>query len=161
MVVIGIDIGITGAAAAVDTHGTCSVQDLPITGGVSAKRIDGRALILLLRQFVPPGETATCVIEDVRVRQIRGRQMSHANEGNLMRSRGIVEAVADIMRLDLRVIQPATWKRFYGLLGKDKNAARGMAAKLYPIQSSAFKRVKDHNRAEAVLIAHYGHGRLA
>jgi hypothetical protein len=159
VVVIGIDVGLTGAVAAVDNHGTCSIADLPTL--TLTRRIDGRALILLLRQFVPAGEPALCVFEDVRPRPNPKRGTSIVTEGSLMRSRGIVEAVTDIARFDTKVVQPQVWKRFYGLLGKDKEAARAMARSLYPMAQGELARKKDHNRAEALLIAHYGQGRMA
>ncbi len=164
MIVLGIDIGLTGAVAAVDTRGSCQVADMPTVADGKTKRIDGRALILLIRQFVPPGEPALCVIEDVRPRAFGNagaRTNSMHSQGSMMRSRGIVEAVADIARLELKVVRPQTWKRFYGLLGKDKGDGREMATRLYPGAAAQFKRAKDHNRADSVLIAHYGRGRLA
>jgi crossover junction endodeoxyribonuclease RuvC len=104
------------------------------------------------------------VIEDVRPRAFGngGKAMTNSmhSQGSMMRSRGIVEAVADIARLEIKVVQPQTWKRFYGLLGKDKGEARELACRLYPGQAPQFKRVKDHNRADATLLAHYGQGKL-
>jgi hypothetical protein len=38
----------------------------------------------------------------------------------------------------------------------DKNAIRGIVRELYPDWEARFARVKDHNRAEAVLISRYG-----
>ncbi len=44
------------------------------------------------------------------------------------------------------------WKRLQGLVKKDKEAARLKAQRLFPWAS--LKRKKDHNRAEALLIAY-------
>ena len=49
-------------------------------------------------------------------------------------------------------LRPMVWKRMQGLVKKDKEAARLQAQKLFPVAS--LKRKKDHNRAEALLIAH-------
>lgn len=51
---------------------------------------------------------------------------------------------------------PQAWKKLYGIAGPDKERAREIASNLYPALAPMLNRVKDHNRAEAVLIAHYG-----
>jgi hypothetical protein len=156
MVVIGIDIGLTGALAAVDSRGTCSITDLPTlpTEGKRhvGRRLDPRSLILLVRQFIPPGEAALALFEDVHT----GTGPGAAARASLMHSRGIVEAVLEIARIDCRAVQPATWKRFYGLTGKKKVASLHTARSLYPSADAQLKRQKDHNRADALLIAHFG-----
>jgi hypothetical protein len=159
VITIGIDIGLTGAVAAVDSRGAHQLSDLPLHGDGHDKRIDGRALLWLLRQMIPPGEAGLVLIEDVRPRPM-GNAGRHGNtmhsQGSLMRSRGIVEAAIDIARLQLKAVQPQTWKRFYGLIGKDKDEALQRARVLYPAAVTDLKRKKDHNRADALLVAHYG-----
>lgn len=166
MITIGIDIGLTGALAAIDSRGSCSVVDLPTLpdGKGSGSRLDGRALLNLIRQFVPVAEAGLVLFEDVRpVPNIgkRERRTSIVTEGGLMRSRGIVEAVIDIARLERRIVQPQTWKRHYGLKREkdEKDAAyKGrsldVARRLYPLADIPL--AKHHNRAEALLIAHFG-----
>ena len=157
MITIGIDIGITGAVAAVDSRGSCTVADLPTVPDGKGNRIDGRALILLLRQFVPTAEFGLVLFEDVRPRPTGngGKQGNTIHsQGSMMRSRGIVEAVIDITRMQRRVVQPQTWKRHYGLIGKDKGDSLSVARALYPLAD--LRLAKHHNRAEAILIAHFG-----
>jgi len=157
MIAIGIDIGLTGAIAAVDSLGSCSVTDMPTLPDGKGNRIDGRALLHLLRQFVPAGEAGLLLFEDVRPRP-SGNGGKHGNsmhsQGSLMRSRGAIEAVVDILRIERRVIQPQTWKRHYGLIGKDKGESLAVARALYPLAD--LRLAKHHNRAEAILIAHFG-----
>lgn len=155
MITIGIDIGLTGAVAAVDSRGSCSVADIPTVTAGKGRRIDGRGLLLLLRQFVPAGEAGLVLFEDVRPMPNKGgRGTSIITEGSLMRSRGIVEAVVDVVRIEHRVVQPQTWKRHYGLIGKDKGESLAVARALYPLAD--LRLAKHHNRAEAILIAHFG-----
>lgn len=171
MITIGIDIGLTGAVAAVDGRGTASVRDIPTTPDGKGRRIDGRGLLLLIREFVPIGEAALLVFEDVRARSIGNggkATNSMASQGSMMRSRGIVEGVADITRLEVKVVQPQAWKRHLGLLMKreegektaayerrKKEASADAARQRFPLVADQLKRVKDHNRAEALLIAAY------
>jgi crossover junction endodeoxyribonuclease RuvC len=49
-------------------------------------------------------------------------------------------------------IRPVAWKRKQGLLKRDKEVARLKAQKLFP--NASLSRKKDHNRAEALLIAY-------
>jgi crossover junction endodeoxyribonuclease RuvC len=57
------------------------------------------------------------------------------------------------------LVHPATWKAQIKLTGPGKNVYRAHAQRLYP--QAPLGRVMDHNRAEALLIAKYGHGLLA
>jgi len=156
-IVLGIDIGVTGAIAAVDSRGSCMLHDLPaeeIPGnGRRKRRIDGRALMFLVRDMVPPGEVALAVFEDVH-------SMPNDNGPSgfsLGDSLGCVRTVLQIARFDVRAVQPQAWKRHYSIKA-DKNGslARECAVRLYPNAAALLKRVKDHNRADALLIAHYG-----
>jgi crossover junction endodeoxyribonuclease RuvC len=71
-------------------------------------------------------------------------------------TRGVVETVLELARLDVRAVQPATWKRWYGLIGSEKADGIEKARALYPLAESHLKRKKDHNRADALLLAHFG-----
>lgn len=161
MITIGIDIGITGAIGAVYPDGHAKVVDLPTVEDGKSRRLDGRKLILALRDLVPADGAALVLFEDVRPRPNPSRGTSIVTEGGLMRSRGIVEAVLDITRFEVKVVQPQTWKRWYGLIKSEKNASLEKARVLFPGAATELKRVKDHNRAESLLIAHYGHKVLA
>lgn len=52
-------------------------------------------------------------------------------------------------------VDPSVWKRAMGLSGKDKNVSRSKAVQLFPRAGPRLSRVKDHNRAEALLLAEY------
>ena len=172
MIALAIDIGLTGALAAVDSYGTARVQDLPTLAAGKTRRLDGRALIRLIRDLSPPtGPGARLVIEDVQARP-QGNGGGHGNtmhsQGSLMRSRGIVEAVADIAGIEVQTVRPQEWKKHFGLIRlKDEKAeackerGRQVALRLYPALADELKRKKDHNRADAVLLAHWLQGRSA
>lgn len=171
MVLIGIDIGLTGALSVINPGGWCAVVDLPLreltTGERVEKRLDGRLLVAILRKAVPVGETAILIAEDVRPRP-QGHKADGAEHGNtmhsqgsLMRSRGIVECSCDVARIEPHFIQPQTWKRFYGLLKQKKDMSREKAIALYPSAEPDLKRKKDINRAESLLLAHWALRNLA
>jgi len=166
MRVIAIDIGLTGAIASVDTRGNSRIDDIPTLSAEepskqAKRRIDGAGLAEILRAHVPADDTAMLLIEDVQARPF-GRQngAEHGNsmqsQGSLMRSRGVVEGVADCLRLKITVVQPQVWKKFFGLIGKPKDQARLVAIDLYEQHGKELGRKKDGNRADALLIAHWG-----
>lgn len=156
MILIGIDIGVTGAIAAVDSRGTCTIHDLetlPVPGAsrLVKRRLDGRALIHTLRALIPPGAVAKAVIEDIHMRPGTGGAATSSLSG----SRGVVEAVLDIARVDWATVQPRRWKAGLGLIGKSKRDSIDLASSLYPPAVASLKRQRDHNRAEALLLAHW------
>lgn len=162
MIVLGVDIGITGALAATDGRGSCSVDDLPtleIAGGrMVRRRLDARGLMHLIRRFVPPGESALALIEDVHT--MPSRFNSPQAQGSLMHSRGVVETVLELARIEVRAVQPGTWKAFYGLIGSEKSDAIEKARALFPLADGQLKRQRDHNRADALLLAHFGQRKM-
>jgi hypothetical protein len=72
----------------------------------------------------------------------------------------VLRAELDRTAVKVEVITPQEWKKFYGI-GHDKDKARQVATTLYPESAGFFKRIKDHNRAEACLIAHWLLRRIA
>lgn len=157
MIVIGIDPGLTGALASVDASETCAISDLPtvdIPGeGRTQRKIDAYALTQLLKQHLPLGERAIVVMEDVHA-MASSVSGSGANT-SLMHTKGMIEGVVGSLGLTLRLVNSQRWKRYYGI-GADKRAAITTILALYPQAADMLARVKDHNRAEALLIAHYG-----
>lgn len=159
-VVIGLDIGLTGAIAAITEGRGARVFDLPTTpASETHRRLDGRALILMVRELVPADLAAVAYMEDVQPRPM-GNGGAHGNtmhsQGSLMRSRGIIEAVFDIARIPLETVRPQAWKRHFALIRAAKDESLHVAKRLYPGSAGDLARKRDHNRAEAILIAHYG-----
>lgn len=160
MIFIGIDPGLTGAVAAVDSAGTYTVEDIPTVplpgSGLVRRRVDGLELARVLRNMVPAGHACCVVVEDVQAMGGSAVQTM----GSMMRSVGAIETAVEILRMPLRRAMPRAWKKHYGL-GSDKGASLDVARRLFPLAHPRLKRAKDHNRAEALLLARYGQERLA
>lgn len=169
MVIIGIDIGLTGCCARLGPGMAPKLVDLPTVNDgelrkskgkkpFQPRRICGRMLLDLLHELAPAGHSALIVFEDVRARPM-GNAESHFNsfqsQNSLVLSRGIITAAIDIAGFQSRSVQPQMWKALFGLGGADKIDSREMAQKLYPSIADEFKRVKDHNKADSILIAHW------
>lgn len=157
MLIAGIDPGLTGAVAFIDQNGLRSVFDLPtmprpnIGPNARVKRqCDGRELAELLKRHADPQESLLVALEDVRM--MGGKDNAMQAQEALIHTRGVVEGVLAARGYDLAIVSPRTWKRFFGL-SSNKTECLEMARRLFG--DSYLGRVKDHNRAEAMLIARW------
>lgn len=157
MIVCGIDPGTTGAVAFIHpAHGLMCVEDLPVksTGGQTIKnRIDACGFADLIRRYVPADESALFAIEDAPP---FGK--STLSSASLEASKATIQAVLDLGRFDSTSVRPQAWKKLFGI-GSDKDEALNVARTIFGM--AGFERKKDHNRAEAALIAHYARKVLA
>lgn len=142
MIVVGIDPGLTGAAAKLVDGELIDVFDMPNYDG----RVDARELSLRLREW---GTPYMVVIEDVH--SMPGQGVSSTFKFG--RSVGAIEGVIGALSYPHTRLTPQRWKQKMGLVGKDKDASRGMARELWPIYADQFARKKDDGRADAALIA--------
>ena len=170
MRVVGIDPGLTGAIAILGGP-VAVVADLPTVplggNGLINKRVYGPALRKLILQHCPPGETMMFVVEAVAT--MGGANNAVQTQGSLMRTKGTIETVIELLGHQVTELNPQKWKGFYGLVEQHKDpsmspAARNTAAKRKALECarrmwpacSDIGLAKHHNRAEALLIANYG-----
>ena len=162
MLIIGIDPGLSGAVACLDHRGLRSLEDIPIMSrsgrGFVKHQINGAGLATLLKDQIAEhgdGKDALCVyIELVNAMAGQGRS-SIASLGMTV---GMIEGVVVALGLPHQYVTPQTWKKHYKL-DSDKERARALAQRFYP--NASITRKKDHNRAEAILIARYGYEQTA
>lgn len=159
-VVAGFDPGITGAACAVRVGDMGGVElidiiDIPTCQDGSNREIDVPALGAWLERITPD----IAFVENVTpMPSIDGGARS-MGATSAFRFGGAVFAIRATVRaysIPLRLTVPQQWKRWAGLSGSNKGQSREMAMNLLPACAPYLKRVKDHNRGEAVLIALYG-----
>jgi hypothetical protein len=155
VITIGIDPGLTGALAFIDSRGSVVIEDIPTIelpgNGLVKRKVDGLALARLVRTHCPASENALVVCEAVRT--MGGKNNAVQTQGSLMRTLGAIEAVFEVLRFPWAIVEPQAWKRHYGLK-TTKGESLTTARTLYP--TAPLKLAKHHNRAEALLIAHYG-----
>jgi hypothetical protein len=166
MLIVGCDPGLSGAIAVLGPHGLIGVYDLPTMQipnvgpkALVQRKIDGRALLDLLLKTCPAGEARpTIVIEAVGT--LGGANNAVQTQGSLLRSLGAIETVAECLKCKVVYVAPQTWKRTYGLIDSNlkqterKAKALETARRCFP-SCTDLARAKDHNRAEAVLLARY------
>jgi len=149
--IIGIDPGLSGAIAYLYEDGAAHIEDIPTVGG----DIDGPNLsslfYVLMRSLHGP---AHVFLE--KQQAIPGMGISSAATFKAGVIYGQIKQAAIDQGLPLTEIRAAEWKKYFRLKGGDKESARKRALELYPTLAGDLARKKDHNRAEALLIATYG-----
>lgn len=158
MNIIGVDPGVSGAIAFIDRAGRCVIDDLPTLlrpgTGMIRRKLDGKALYDLIRSRIDPLETVLFAIEDVAT---LGGAKAAQIQGSLQYSKAVIETVAGIGGYHTVLVHVRTWQKFFGLTN-DKDESLRLAKQLYPDAPITLKR--HHNKAEALLIAHYARRNL-
>lgn len=157
MIYLGIDPGLTGAISAIGPHGLLACEDLPTcpngTASGSMKRwIDTGMLRGLLQTWSDRFDFAHNDVEVYIERPIPMPSLPAQTIASQFDTFGVLRALLERKGV-VHCVNPKDWKSFYGL-GKEKDASRACCLRLYP--GAPVARVKDHNRAESVLIGHYG-----
>ena len=155
---IGIDPGLKGALALIDHHGQLlDVKDMPViprSGGFVKNQIDSDHLLAQLSHWSNEAgglHETVVVIENMRSMPMQGRSSIFS----MGLSAGLIEGVVVSRRIPHHLVDPAHWKKHFKLTGKEKTMSVTLAKRLYP-GTEYFNRKKDHDRAEAVLLARYG-----
>lgn len=140
MRVVGIDPGLAGAAALLDGGTLVDVFDFSAA--------DGRLIGGPISDWMFDRQPEHVVIEGVH--SMPGQGVSTTFKFG--RAFGTVEGIAVALGIPMSLIAPNHWKRLVGVT-KDKQSARALAGRLWPVHRAWFERVKDDGRAEAALIA--------
>jgi len=146
-VFIGVDPGVTGAVAAVDDRGDF-VDSFDVPTFKIGKRacIEPKTLVEMIEEI--PGTISRVCIEEPGPRPGEGVCSSFTSG----RAFGVLLGVFVAMQAPVVLVKPAKWKKVYGLSG-DKEQSRAEAILMFP--EARLSRKKDHNMAEALLIADY------
>ena len=156
--IIGIDPGVTGAIAVLNRERFFEIRDMPSAKTDGFNGIDPNALSAIIRRL-----TATSQVYEL----VAYSEKSILPPGNgkmatrsIYDCRGVIRSVLALLNVPLIYVPPQTWKKHHGIPpGSDKEYSRGFALQRLPALSQEFQRKKDHNRAEAALIALYGWSR--
>jgi crossover junction endodeoxyribonuclease RuvC len=148
--IVGIDCGAHGAIALMTDNGfLVSVHDMPAidlkVGKTIRRRVSAAGVADLIRKLGP----THAFVEQV------GGMPGQSSMFAFGQAAGIVEGVLAALGVSTAFATPQAWKRLLGL-GSDKGLARQKALQLFPGAADQLSRVKDADRAEAILIAWYG-----
>jgi crossover junction endodeoxyribonuclease RuvC len=153
--ILGIDPGLTGAITLVDD--SChivSIYDMPVMEKPygKGKMVNSIELSDMIDEMISmAGNSLTFHLEQVSSMPGQGVASTFA----FGRAFGVVEGVIGCKKQPLVYVSPRTWKKSFGLIGKDKDVARTIAMSLYPASADFFKRKKDIGRVDSLLIAIY------
>lgn len=169
---IGIDPGLSGALCLIDNGVLREVADMPIMAkgkGTSLVKneINPAALAVLLRRWVEGASAVRIVVELVNSRPSAGppqpcqvckkdrKAMGSSSVFSMGDTAGCIRGVVAALGYSIEWVSPVTWKRHFQLPGgaAQKEVARAHAIKLFP--GADLARKKDHNRAEALLLARF------
>lgn len=158
-IIIGVDPGLTGAMALLDSQrGVLDIQDIPTEpngtdSGAMRSWVATRKTMDLLHdwsvKFDMHREWVGVFIE----RPIPMPTLPAQTIAAQFDTFGVLRSLLG-RHAGVNVVNPREWKKLYAL-GSDKDASRNLAMRLYPDAQHWLKRVKDHNRAESLLIAHW------
>jgi hypothetical protein len=158
MTILGIDPGVTGAIAHFLDGKLIEVLDIPFLcegSNRTKKRIDLKKFIAMVRAINVNPSAVIVYLE--RAQAMPGNGFSSSAMFNYGRLNGIIEGVLEMHGIgNVKKIMAVRWKRQLGLIGNtsQKNTDLLKARALYPHAPLELK--KHHNRADAILIGHYG-----
>ena len=159
MIVIGIDPGLTGSLAMIGHRGVFeAIHDMPVMqrgGGKSfvKNQVNGSQLEELLSGWLANEDKNAIHFFIETPIAFPGQQV--AVTASTFLTAGLIEGVIQARHYPHTLVRPQDWKKALGLTS-NKEQARARAIRLYPEAAPLLSRVKDHNRAEALLIARYG-----
>lgn len=148
MNIVGVDPGLSGALAMIDTDDwTIRIEDMPREVGMAGKNaVSPTGVVNLMNRFVPD----YVFVEEVW----SSPQMGVTSAFSFGRSLGIILG-ASASRSMLTLVKPTVWKSSTHT-PRDKGQARRRAQELFPSACHLFARTKDDGRAEAAILAFYG-----
>ena len=158
MRVAGVDPGISGALAVIEAGDVIDACDIPTMGDAAKREIDVLGVIGWLKHFRPDH----VFIENVRAMPSlpdeagNRRGMGAASAFKFGFAAGQLRTCVIGLKIPFSLVEPSSWKRACQLKGGDKEAARQLAIRLYPETHTLLRYKKDHNRAEAILLARWG-----
>lgn len=157
MLYLGIDPGLTGAIALLDRGGLLECADIPTCSngqesGSMKRWVDAGGLRSLLSQWAVRHDFAGRGLTAAVERPIPMPSLPAQTIASQFDTFGVLRALVEARADTTQYPTPQSWKKMFGI-GADKSKALATAAALYP--DAPVNRVKDHNRAEAILIAHH------
>ena len=158
-VTFGCDPGLTGAVATLIDGEPGPILDMPTFHNGTANEVDALKLATFIRELRAghPGAAFSACIERVRAMPDRSggvvRKMGAQSSFNFGDGFGQLKSAFRVLGLQPVLVEANSWKHSYGLRGSEKDASRLLAVKRFPGAADRLKRMKDHGRAEALLIA--------
>ena len=169
MIVVGVDPGLTGALSMLGHRAELlHLEDMPVMqrgdgSGAVKNQVNCSALSELLREWLDPYDK-----NQIHVFIEQAQSMPAVIKGKVVQggasifstglTAGMIEGVVASRGYPHTLVRPAEWKKVFKLKSA-KEQARALAQRMYP--EASLHRMKDHDRAESLLIAKYGFDKVA
>jgi crossover junction endodeoxyribonuclease RuvC len=159
---------VTGAFAVICESGSVLFNDMPTYEVESGKKIRNEldihaiyALLISLKEMHPDSHAGNVVAVIERQQAMPDHLKGQAQGSHSVfvtgKNYGILLALLVAANIPYEVVAPVSWKsKTMKDMGKEKDASRIKALQLFPQCAEDLKRKKDHNRADALLLAEYG-----
>jgi crossover junction endodeoxyribonuclease RuvC len=143
--ILGIDPGLDGGLAIIDGSAIELLETIPTQtkGGFIKRQVDAQKLSNILRVY----PDLVCYLEGVASRPGQGV----ASVFSFGDTYGAIRGVLGALNIPVYTVSPSKWKKALDVSSKEDSLKA--SKDLFP--SVQFKK-KDHNIAEALLIAYYG-----
>lgn len=151
MRVLGIDVGLNGAIALIESGKLLEVHDMPTVtlerNNKTKRMVNAQALCAVIR-----GAKADAAYLE-RLNAMPGQGVT--SMFSMGQSLGVVLGILAAFEIPTTTIPPRTWQKALDV-PQGKDGSRYRAAQLFPEHADMFSRVKDDGRSDAALIAAYG-----
>lgn len=151
MRILSVDPGLNGAGAILEQIGgtivLIGVINLPTIGDGPKRRLDASSFTRWLSDHGP----SHAYVENAHAMPKQGVS-SMFRYGRVA---GAVEGAIAACKIPLTLVEPASWKKHLRL-NSSKEDCRARAIQLLPSAAYELQKVKDHHKAEAILLGFYG-----
>lgn len=107
---------------------------------------------ILVKKVMEHWSPSLVIIEDVWVMPKQGA----VSGARLVAAAYLIAGICHGLSLRTVMVRPQKWKQLFALNKQPKDMSRARVLQLWPNQAGYFQRKKDHNRAEAFLLAMWG-----
>ena len=152
MVWVGVDPGKNGGDAIIDE------ANVTVFPWDDQKFVDAMKIVTMMQEGGKPAK-AIAAVEKVGAMPGQGVTSMF----NFGKSAGFIEGVLTALGIPFQLVPPATWKREFSLIGKDKRASIEVCKRLFPgvsLRRTEKCKTDSDGMAEALLIAEYARRHL-
>ena len=153
MKIIGIDPGLSGAIAILESNKVINIFDIPVMseGKKNKRQLNSALLVKMIKDNINSNEEVSVVVEQVNAMPGQG-VTSMFNFGQTF---GAIKGICAALELPIFFVRPSKWKKYFELINSSKDSSRTKVIEMYPKLSHQLSKKKDVNKSDAILIARF------
>ena len=155
MLIIGIDPGITGSICFFEDGKIIDVVEMPnmAEGKKNKRQVNGAQIYHEISKRIKNLEKKDIKVIIEQVAAMPGQGVT--SMFNFGQSFGVLKGICAAMQIPMYFVRPAKWKKYFNLINSEKDASRTKAIEIFPHFSAQLSRIKDSNKADAILISSF------